>query len=387
MPQVSGDAVIVGIGETRVGKLPGMNSQEIQAWAVQGAIANSGLELKDIDGLVNLDPYQTPNSMFSTTMSEYLGLTPSFSATVDVGGTVTGMTMLQQAVWAITAGHCRNVVCVFGENPQTSRPPGTHGFMLKNALGGEEWEEPYGVQGMVMQYAMTAQRYMHETGATVEDLGAVAVSARQHALLNDNAMMKKPITLKDHRASRVIASPLRLLDCSIVADGGGALVLTSAENSRRLGRALGSHPVDGDALHAQFRRGPSRSRQARHVGRWKKVLRVGGNRPGKRRPRGAARRLHDLRAGDARCTGHHQVRGSRRIHAQRRRDAWRPLSGQHARRVAVAGPRWRHPPSRRGSTATARRSRARQVEDARIALVSGNGGIFSVCGAMLLERN
>ncbi len=167
------------------------------------------------------------------------------------------MTMLQQAVWAINAGHCRNVVCVFGENPQTSRPPGTHGFMLKNALGGEEWEEPYGVQGMVMQYAMTAQRYMHETGATGEDLGAVAVSARQHALLNDNAMMKKPITLEDHRASRVIASPLRLLDCSIVADGGGALVLTSAEQSRRHGCAHRANPVDGDALHAQFRRSTS----------------------------------------------------------------------------------------------------------------------------------
>ena len=61
--------------------------------------------------------------MFSTTMSEYLGIKPSFSSTVDVGGTVTGMTMLQQAVWAIDAGHCRNVVCVFGENPQTTGRP------------------------------------------------------------------------------------------------------------------------------------------------------------------------------------------------------------------------------------------------------------------------
>ena len=121
MPEVSGNAIVVGIGETQLGKFPGMNSQEIQAWAALEAIKDAGLELKDIDGFINLDPYQTPNSMFSTTVSEYLGLTPSFCTTVDVGGTVTGMTMLQQAVWAIDAGHCRNVVCVLA---RIRRPAG-----------------------------------------------------------------------------------------------------------------------------------------------------------------------------------------------------------------------------------------------------------------------
>ena len=172
MAQAGDSAVIVGIGETRVGKLPGMSSQEIQAWAVHEALADCGLGIRDIDGLINLDPYQTPNSMFSTTLAEYLGIRPSFCATIDVGGTVTSMTMLSQAVWAIEAGHCRTVVCVFGENAATSRPPGAHGFVLRNALGGEEWEEPFGVQGTVIPYALIAQRYMHDTGATVEDLGA-----------------------------------------------------------------------------------------------------------------------------------------------------------------------------------------------------------------------
>ncbi len=174
----------------------------------------------------------------------------SIVTTVDVGGTVTGMTMLQQAVWAIDAGHCRNVVCVFGENPQTSRPPDTHGFMLKNALGGEEWEEPFGLQGMVMMYSLTAQRYIHETGATIEDFGAVAVSARQHALLNDNAVMKKPITLEDHRNSRddsFAAAAARLLCRHRRRRRAGAHQHRTGSTH---GRAGGARPLDGDARHA-----------------------------------------------------------------------------------------------------------------------------------------
>src|SRR5438132_10304290 len=104
MPRVSDDAVIIGFGETPVGRLPGMNAVQIQARAVHNALVNCGLTLRDVDGVVNLDPYSIPNSMFSTTLAEYLGIRPSFCLTVDVGGTVTGMTMLQQAVWAIGAG-------------------------------------------------------------------------------------------------------------------------------------------------------------------------------------------------------------------------------------------------------------------------------------------
>jgi acetyl-CoA acetyltransferase len=295
--------------------------------------------------------------------------------------------MLQQAVWAIGAGHCRNVVCVFGENPLTGRPPGSHGFLLKNALGGEEWEEPYGVQGMVIPYALTAQRYMHDYGATIEDLGAVAVSARQHALLNDNAMMKKPITLEDHRASRVISSPLRLLDCSVVADGGGAVVLTSPEQSRRMGarsvrirsmamrgthnsvalhpdldkigmsdagkrcfESAGIDPADVDLaeLHDAFTISVLLTLDALGIskpGEAGAFMRSGAGTLGGRCPVNTH--------GGLLSQGHvggilHIVEAVRQL----RRDAGR-----------------------------------RQVEDARIALVSGNGGIFSICGAMLLERS
>ena len=141
MPRVSDQVVIVGAGETKVGKLPGLQSVHIQAWAVQQALVDCGLRVSDLDGLINLDPYAVPHSMFSSTLSEYLGLKPKFLSTLDVGGTVTGMTMLQQAVWAIEAGHCEVVACVYGENALTARAPEQRGLAMQNLMGGQEWEE------------------------------------------------------------------------------------------------------------------------------------------------------------------------------------------------------------------------------------------------------
>ncbi len=235
MPRVTEDVAIVGIGETPVGRLPGMSSVEIQAQAVLAALADAGFALSDLDGIINLDPYATPNSMFSTTLSEYLGVRPRFSTTIDVGGTVTGMTMLQQAAWAIESGFCTVAACVYGENTLTGRADNTQGLHMQNLLGGEEWEEPFGCQAMVIPYALVAQRYFDLYGAGPDDLGAVAVTTRAHALLKDNAQMRKPITLADHHASRPISSPLRLLDCSLISDGGGAVILVSGTAARKRG--------------------------------------------------------------------------------------------------------------------------------------------------------
>ena len=90
MPAVSDQVVIIGIGETRVGKLPGLSAIEIQAEAVLAALDDAGVGLHELDGVINLDPYVTPNSMFATTLAEYLGVGARFLSTVDVGGTVSG---------------------------------------------------------------------------------------------------------------------------------------------------------------------------------------------------------------------------------------------------------------------------------------------------------
>lgn len=252
MPRVSSDVVIVGAGETRVGKLPGMSPVQIQAWAVQQAAADCGIAVPEIDGLINLDPYSIPNSMFSSTLSEYLGLRPRYLATVDVGGTVTGMTMLQQAIWAIESGHCDVVACVYGETQLTGRLAGAKGLAMQNLLGGEEWEEPFGVHGLVTPYALVAQRYLAEYGASVDDLAEVAMLTRRHALLNDNAQMTKTMTRADYDASRMISTPLRMFDCSLVSDGGGAVILMSRKRAAQ--RGLTGIAVYGYPKHPQFNR-------------------------------------------------------------------------------------------------------------------------------------
>lgn len=386
MPKVTDEAVIIGMGETRVGKLPGMNSMQIQAQAVLNALDSCGLSIKDVDGLVNLDPYAIPNSMFSTTVSEYLGLKPSFISTVDVGGTVTGMTMLQQAAWAITSGYCRTAVCVYGENALTARPPGAHGFLLKNQMGGEEWEEPYGLQGMVAPYALVAQRYLHDYGGTEADLGAVAISHRRHALLNDNAMMKKPMTLDDHRASKMICSPLRLLDCSLVADGGGAVVLTSAANARRLG--------------AKMTRLRSIAMRMTHnsVAVMPDIEDFGMAAAGREAFEAAAIGPEDIDVAEL----HDAFTISVLVTLDALGFCEPGGAGELFRSGAVSlGGKW--PVNTHGGLLSqahiggmlhiveaVRQLRgeagARQVENARYALVSGNGGVFSVCGVMILER-
>lgn len=385
MSAFSDDVVIIGVGETKVGKLPGYSSLQIQALAVREAVLNAGLDLRQVDGLVNLDPYATPNSMFSTTVADYLGLRCRFCATVDVGGTVSIMTMIQQAAWAIAAGQCEVAVCVFGENMNTARPAGSRGLVLDNLVGSEEWEEPFGVQGMVVPYALVAERYLHETGATADDFAEVAMATRAHALLNPNAMMKKPMSREDYFASAPISSPLRLFDCSIPADGGGAIVLTLKERARRIGAKAvgirsfamrqthngmvqivdiedyGMRPAGKAAFEAAAMSPQDMDVLLLHDAYTVSVLitleALGYARPGE----GGA----FVRAGMAALGGCHPLNPHGGLLSQGH------IGGMLHLVEAVR--------QLRGE------ARARQVEGARLAVASGNGGIFAVCGVMIFE--
>ena len=386
MPRVAEDVVIVGIGETPVGRLPGMSPVEIQALAVLEALKDAGCTLAKLDGVVNLDPYATPNSMFSTTLAEYLGVRTSFSSTVDVGGTVTGMTMLQQAAWAIEAGYCRLAVCVYGENALTGRSAGVHGLHMHNLLGGEEWEEPFGCQGMVIPYALVAQRYFDRCGAGPDDLAAVAVTTRAHALLNDNAQMRKPITTEDHRASRPISSPLRLLDCSLVSDGGGAVLLASRMTARQLG-------LRGVGLRSMAMRGTHNSAAA-----MPDIDGLG--------MADAGRDAFDSAAISAADVDVAELHNAFTISVLVTLDALGFCAAGEAGALVRSGATalgGRCPVNTHGGllsqahiggmlhiTEAVRQLRGtagrRQVPDARLAVVSGNGGVFSICGVMVLER-
>ncbi|WP_188092385.1 thiolase family protein [Azospirillum sp. B21] len=386
MPAVGSDVVIAGIGETPVGRLPGWSPVEIQAMAVLAALRDAGFALSDLDGLINLDPYATPNSMFSTTLAEHLGVAPRFACTVDVGGTVTGMTMLQQAVWAIESGYCNVAACVYGENALTGRPVGAQGLHMHNLLGGEEWEEPFGLHGMVIPYALLAQRYLDLYGATDEDLAAVALVTRRHALLNDNAQMRKPMTLEDYRASRQISSPLRLLDCSLVSDGGGALVLTrSGRAPQGGGRGVAIRAIGMKTTHNSVALMPD-------------IPGLGMAAAGADAYEAAGMGPEDIQVANL----HDAFTISVLVSLEALGFAGPGEGGALVRSGAMdLGGRW--PLNPHGGllsqahiggmlhiTEAVRQLRGeagrRQVEGARRALVSGNGGIFSVCGAMILEK-
>ena len=155
------------------------------------------------------------------------GIDPLFATDLALGG-ATPIAMVQHAVMAIEAGMATTVVCVHARKRSTADP--TPGHPIRR--GDEHWEEPWGHFAAAGGHAFAAQRHMYEFGTTSEDLAHVAISTRNHASLNKNATLRKPMTMEDHQNSRMIVAPLRLLDCSLESDGGGAVLVTSAERAR-----------------------------------------------------------------------------------------------------------------------------------------------------------
>ena len=232
-------AVIVGIGETRVGKHPGRSALDLQCEAVRRALADARIDKARVDGVYALGSYIQPTQLHGLSVVEYLGLAPRLAEIVDVGGTVAFIIMIQNAMAAIDAGRLEIAVCVYGDNAATHRPPGTHGYVAQMTTGAEEFEEIFG-SSIVVSYALLARRYLDLYGLEPEEAFApIALTARRHAILNENAAYRKPIAIEDYRASPWIAEPFRRLDCSPVVDGAGAFVIVS----RRVARALDAAPV------------------------------------------------------------------------------------------------------------------------------------------------
>jgi acetyl-CoA acetyltransferase len=138
--------------------------------------------------------------------------------------------MVINAVSAIKAGLCSTVLCSSSGGGQAqSRDGRKHGKM---STGWEDFMFPFGALAAPIEYGLAARRHMHEYGTTSRHFGAIAVACRKHACLNPNAQMRKPITIEDHQNSRMIADPFRLLDCSLVSVGAGAVVVTGTERAK-----------------------------------------------------------------------------------------------------------------------------------------------------------
>ncbi|HEY8703388.1 MAG TPA: thiolase family protein [Gaiellaceae bacterium] len=227
-------ASIAGVGASAQGKLPDETPLSLAVTALTAALDDAGLDKDDLDGLLTMPGTTSPEGpKHYLSLGGYLGINPLLTGSVVMGGATAGA-LIQQAALAIDAGMANAVACVFADTARTG------GSRFDAPAGrGDSWGI-WGMFGNAANSALTAQRHMALYGTTSEQLGWVAVTCRKHASMNANAVMREPITIDDHQASRPIVDPLRLLDCCLISDGAVAVIVTSAERARHLRKP----PVD-----------------------------------------------------------------------------------------------------------------------------------------------
>jgi acetyl-CoA acetyltransferase len=222
-----GEIAVVGASETtKLGTIPDLSQIQLHADAALNAMADCGLAPKDIDGVACA--VETP-----VQIAHYLGITPNWVDGTSVGG-CSFMIHVRHAAAAIASGLCKTVLITHGESGKSrvGNPPRS---VPQDSLAGQ-FEQPYGPMGPPSLFPIPVLRFMKTYGVTHEQIAMVSVVQREWAGKNPRATFRDPITVEDVLGSRMIAYPFRLLQCCLVSDGGGALILTSAERARDLRR-------------------------------------------------------------------------------------------------------------------------------------------------------
>ena len=229
------DPVIVGVADASLvdGKVAGGPSvMNLQARVARAALAEAGLGLGDVDGLLVAGAWgqPRPGNMAPVAMAEYLGLCPSYADGTNIGGASFEM-YVGHAAMALAQGVCEVALILYGSDQRSARARSLGG---RPTLFSLQFEVPWGLPTPLGSYAMAAQRHMYLYGTRAEHLAEVAVSAREWARLNPAAMLREPLSIADVLASPMIADPLHSRDCCLVTDGGGAVVMTTVERARDL---------------------------------------------------------------------------------------------------------------------------------------------------------
>lgn len=224
-------AAIVGVAESDLGYTPNKTFLQLIAQATDRALEDAGLTKKDVDGFFSAGWL----TMESIMIAEYLGIQPSYSDSTLPGGSAFEF-HIQHAVAAISSGICETALICYGETRLSDRKKG---MAINFATGApqepeEQFEIPYGLWVPIPTYALAAQRHMYQYGTTSAQLAEIAVTARRWASLNPAATMRDPLTIDDVLASPMMSTPLRLRDCCLVNDGGGAVIVTTDERARNL---------------------------------------------------------------------------------------------------------------------------------------------------------
>jgi len=221
-----GRTAIVGSATFGCGAAPGYSSMELAHQASALALAQAGLKPSDVDGLfvVVMD-----DSLSGLTFAETLGIHPRFLDNNRTGGSSFQVHAMLAAL-ALDAGLCDVALIAYGSNQRSST-----GKLLQSSRP-SPWESPYKPLRPISSYALAAARHMHQYGTTKEQLGAVAVAARQWAMLNPEAFVREPLAMEDYLKARLVADPFGVRDCCLVTDGAAAVVLTRADRARDLCR-------------------------------------------------------------------------------------------------------------------------------------------------------
>jgi acetyl-CoA acetyltransferase len=225
--ELRGTTAVVGVAESDLGEVgPHLSSLDLVGQATARALDDAGLDKSEIDGLFTHSAFfQLP----PVATAEYLGIRPRYSDSTAVGGS-TFVGYLRHATAAINAGMCDVALIAYGSTQRSA----SGGLVSSGTPMMKSYETPFGPRLPATAYALAAARHMHEFGTTREHLAEVAVAARKWAQLNPVAFERGDLTIDDVLSSRMVSSPLTVRDCCLVTDGGGAVIVTSAERARSL---------------------------------------------------------------------------------------------------------------------------------------------------------
>lgn len=232
------DIAVVGYGETKVTLRGGRSSYDLAAEVFEQVLNQTGLSPKDIDGISIAETMsETGNPFWGVYMCEMLGITPTWMQVNGLGG-ASGIGGIARAAAAIRDGLCTTVFVVAADAQSSSKP-------TEQGAQRYEFQYPMGLRGPVGAFGLISQRYHHQYGLKPEALAKLAVTQRNHALMNPNACdkLRVPLTEQQYLESKFVSEPLRMLDSVMVCDGGNGVLVTSTENAKRLGLKKMIHPV------------------------------------------------------------------------------------------------------------------------------------------------
>jgi acetyl-CoA acetyltransferase len=220
-----GSTAIIGVAESDMGEVgPNLSSLDLIGQATVRALDDAGMDKSEIDGVFCHSAFfQLP----PVAAAEYLGIRPKYSDSTAVGGS-SFVAYLRHATAAINARMCEVALITYGSTQRSS----SGGLVRSGTALTKSYEAPFGPRLPITSYALVAARHMFEFGTTREQLAEVAVAARKWAQLNPVAFERGVLTIEDVLSSPMISSPLTVRDCCLITDGGGAVILTSAERAR-----------------------------------------------------------------------------------------------------------------------------------------------------------